>query len=209
MKVIDLTHWINENMPVYPDTEKPKIKKVGILETDGFRESKFTMCSHIGTHIDAPAHMIEKSAYLNELNISNFIGKATILDFTNKSKIELKDLKLYEEKIKNSEFVVIKTGWEKYWGKDKYFKDYPTMNKECADWISKFNLKGIGVDAISIDSMDSENFIIHKTLLSKNIISIENLCNLDSVKDKYFTLSVLPLKISEADGSPVRAIAIE
>lgn len=209
MNIVDLTYYINEDMTVYPGTEKPKIKKTNTLEKDGFRESKLTMYSHVGTHIDAPAHMLEKSPYLDELHISRFIGRATILDFTSKSKIELKDIKLYEEEIKNSEFIIIKTGWEKYWGEDKYFKGFPTMDEECVNWISKFNLKGIGVDAISIDSVDSEEFIVHKTILSKNIISIENLCNLDSVKSKYFTLSVLPLKLSEADGSPVRAIAIE
>lgn len=209
MNIVDLTHYINEDMTVYPGTEKPKIKKANTLEKDGFRESKLTMYSHVGTHIDAPAHMLEKSSYLDELHIGRFIGRATILDFTSKLKIELKDIKLYEEEIKNSEFIIIKTGWEKYWGEDKYFKGFPTMDEECVNWISKFNLKGIGVDAISIDSVDSEEFIVHKTILSKNIISIENLCNLDSVKSKYFTLSVLPLKLSEADGSPVRAIAIE
>ena len=209
MNIVDLTHYINKTMTVYPGTEKPKIKKANTLEKDGFRESKLTMYSHVGTHIDAPAHMLEKSSYLDELHISHFIGRATILDFTSKLKIELKDIKLYEEEIKNSEFIIIKTGWEKYWGEDKYFKGFPTMDEECVNWISKFNLKGIGVDAISIDSVDSEEFIVHKTILSKNIISIENLCNLDSVKSKYFTLSVLPLKLSEADGSPVRAIAIE
>ncbi|MFA6621969.1 MAG: cyclase family protein, partial [Candidatus Caldatribacteriota bacterium] len=49
----------------------------------------------------------------------------------------------------------------------------------------------------------------HKILLAKNIIIIENLTNLESIKNNYFILSVLPLKYHNADGSPVRAVAIE
>ena len=211
MKVTDLTHIICSDMPVFPGTEKPIFEKASTLEKDGFQEAKITMYSHTGTHIDAPAHMLSDGPYLNDLDIEHFIGNATILDFSNENMklIDVGSLKSYEEKIKNVEFIIIKTGWSKYWGHKKYFEDFPSLSEESAQWLSKFNLKGIGIDAISIDDINSTTFAVHKILLPKNIIIIENLTNLDSIKNEYFILSIMPLKNKNADGSPVRAIAIE
>ncbi len=211
MKITDLTHIIDSDMPVFPGTEQPIFEKANTLEMDGFREAKITMYSHTGTHIDAPAHMLSNGPYLDDFNIEHFIGNATILDFSN-GKIKLIDvdsLKPYEEKIRNVEFIILKTGWSKYWGDKNYYEGFPSLSEESAKWLSEFNLKGIGIDAISIDDIKSTTFAVHKILMPKNIIIIENLTNLDSISNEYFILSIMPLKNRNADGSPVRAISIE
>jgi kynurenine formamidase len=211
MKITDLTHTIYSDMPVFPGTEQPIFEKANTLEKDGFQEAKITMFSHTGTHIDAPAHMLSNGPYLDNLEIDHFIGNATILDFSNiKTKcIDVDSLKPYEEKIKNVEFIIIKTGWSKYWGDKRYFESFPALSAESAKWLSQFNLKGIGIDAISIDDMDSTTFAVHKILMPRNILIIENLTNLDSISGENFILSILPLKNKDADGSPVRAISME
>jgi kynurenine formamidase len=211
MKVTDLTHVICDEMPVFPGSERPIVEKVAILEKDGFRESKITMYSHIGTHIDAPAHVLEKGLYLDDLDIGHFIGNAVILDFShwNGISIDVESLKNYKEKIRNVEFVIIKTDWSKYWGTERYYRDFPFLSEESAKWLSQFNIKGVGIDAISIDNIESTTLTVHKILLSKNMIIIENLTNLDSIEKDEFILSVMPIKIKKADGAPVRAISIE
>jgi len=211
MKIIDLSHIIHPAMPVYPGDERPNLKKVAIIEKNGYRETKITINSHTGTHIDAPCHMLENANSLENIEIDNFFGKAIILNFNKRKNplINLDSLLQHQDKINKIEFIIIKTGWSTYWGQNQYYKGYPYLSKEAAEWLSEFNLKGIGIDTISIDRSDTNNFIVHKTLLAKNIIIIENLTNLDSVKNNCFMLSVLPLKYKGADGSPVRAIAIE
>lgn len=208
MKTIDLTHLIKEKMTVYPGTEPPIIVRATSLESDGFREAKISMYSHTGTHIDAPAHMIRGGKYLDELSTNSFIGSATVIDVTQLNVIDDIFLLKYENILNKIDFVIFKTGYERYWGSNEYFGKFQTLTIKAAEYLTKYNLKGIGVDAISIDSMDTIDFPIHNILLSKNIISIENLCNLDSIDRDEFILSVLPLKLIDADGSPVRAIAI-
>lgn len=211
MKVIDLTHTIKELMPVFPGTEPPIFQRVNTLEKDGFREAKITFYSHTGTHVDAPAHMIEDGLFLDEFSMDQFIGEALVLDFTdiNSEKIDLENLMNYETKIRNVEFVILKTGWSKYWGKDEYFAGFPTLSKDAAVWLTKFKLKGVAVDTMSIDNMDSPTFDIHETFLKNNIVIIENINNLDSIKKDNFIFTCMPLKIQNAEGSPVRAVAIE
>ena len=53
MRVIDLTHTINKNMPVYPGTDTPKL---------------------------TPAHIYEGKKTLDEFSIEQFIGKAIVID---------------------------------------------------------------------------------------------------------------------------------
>jgi len=210
VEVIDLTHTIHADMPVFPGTEPPIFQEANTLEKDGFKETKIILYSHTGTHIDAPAHMLKDGPYLDDLAIGHFIGRATIFDFSHEKirTIDINRLKQYEKKIRKVEFIILKTGWSEYWGKSEYYEDFPSLSEEAARYLSEFNLKGIGIDVISIDDINSTTFTVHKILMSQNIIIIENLTNLDAIKDEYFILSIMPLKTKHADGSPVRAAAI-
>lgn len=211
MKIIDLTHRIEEEMPVFPGTEKPVLQKANTIEKDGFAEVKITMYSHTGTHMDAPAHMLDQGTTLDQFPIEKFMGKGIILDFSNVNvkHIDVNALKVHEEEIKEVEFLILKTGWSKYWGTEVYYKGFPALNDEAVLWLTQFQLKGIGIDAISIDDMDSITFAVHKKLMEKDILIIENMTNLDAVGEEPFILSVLPLKTKDADGSPIRAVAIK
>ena len=66
MKVIDLTHTIREDMPVYPGTETPELSPASSYEKDGFKETLLHMYSHTGTHMDPPAHLYEGRTTLDQ-----------------------------------------------------------------------------------------------------------------------------------------------
>ena len=154
-KIIDLTHPILEGMPIYPGTEPPVLKPECTIDGIGFAEKKITMFSHTGTHMDAPAHLIKGAKTLDKFSVDQFYGTALVLDCTNLKGniIGLKELESFKNEIQNVEFVVLYTGWSKYWGSDKYFEDYPVLSGEAAKCLSKFELKGIGLDTISADKI--------------------------------------------------------
>jgi kynurenine formamidase len=212
MKTIDLSHTIKDGMPVFPGTESPSIEEIFSHEIHGFQEHRLTVFSHVGTHIDAPAHMIKGAPTLSNMNTDSFIGPGICVDCTTKNsenpQITIDDLIPYESEISESDFVILNSGWYKNWGRDKYFTRYPALTTDAARWLVDFELKGIGVDVISIDSAESGNYEVHQTLLERNIIAVENLTALHLLPDSGFIFSCLPLKYENADGSPVRAIAI-
>ncbi|MCM1991488.1 cyclase family protein [Oceanirhabdus seepicola] len=215
-KVYDLTYTIHEEMAVYPGTEKPIIHEANTIEKDGFEEKKITMYSHTGTHMDSPAHMVQGGKHLEEFDSSKFIGKATLIrmkkecgKITKEEVIEYFNTNKFSKEFDCIEFVVLHTGWGKHWGSEKYFEDFPTLSLEAVKWIkNKFkNIKGIGVDTISVDSMGSNKFENHHELLKDDIVIIENIANLNNIEEKIFTFMCLPLKFENSDGAPVRAIA--
>ncbi len=197
MKIVDLTHPIAPNMPVYPGTEPPRITTGCSIDEIGFLEKKITFYSHTGTHIDAPAHLIKGHKTLDMLAIEHFYGPALLLNFANfaAKSIGVNHLKPYQDKIKNVDFLLLHTGWNQYWGSEKYFTNYPVLSLEAAHWLSSFGLKGFGLDTISADTADSQNYLVHKALLEKNTIIIENLTNLAALPCDQFEFSCFPTEL--------------
>ena len=60
MKVYDLTHRVEAGMTLYPGTPAPRLQKAAQLEWDGYRETELMLFSHVGTHMDAPAHLLKE-----------------------------------------------------------------------------------------------------------------------------------------------------
>ena len=211
MKIIDLSHSIHPNIPVYPGTEQPIITQANTIDRDGFAEKKIAMYSHTATHIDAPCHILAGGKSLDQFPASHFFGPAVSIDVTQLSdpEIGINQLEPYADQLSKAAFVLLHTGWDSYWGQDKYFRDFPCFSPQAAEWLTRFSLQGIGIDTISIDHIDHADLPAHHILLGQEIVIIENLTNLNAITSGTFNFSCLPLPIQDADGSPVRAVAIE
>ncbi|MBN7575153.1 MULTISPECIES: cyclase family protein [Clostridium] len=212
MKVIDLTHTISENMPVYPGTEKPKLEVASTYEKDGFKETLLTMFSHTGTHMDSPAHLFSQRTTLDSFSAEQFVGKGIVVDCSDLKegqKITMRYIEAVKEKADTAQYILFYTGWYKYWGTDAYFGNYPYITEEVAEYLIKSKKKGVGIDVIGIDPIKDENLTIHKKLFAEtDIVVIENLTSLDKVGNDIFTFCALPIKFKDSDGAPVRAVAI-
>lgn len=211
MKVLDLTHVISEDMPVYPGTETPKLNTANTYEADGFKETLMIMYSHTGTHMDPPAHLYADGATLDSMPVTSFVGKGFVVDCTDLKAgdyITMDKVNKNKAKIDEAEFILFHTGWSKYWGTEEYYGRFPVADKEVVSYLAEHKKKGMGVDAISIDPMTEETLPSHQIVLSSNMVIIENLTNLDQVGSEIVTVCLLPLKWKNADGSPIRAIAL-
>ncbi|SHO48971.1 cyclase family protein [Desulfopila aestuarii] len=209
MKIFDLTHPIQSGMPVFPGTESPEILTACTVEEHGFLEKKINMYSHTGTHIDAPAHMLADGFTLDQFSVEKFIGRACIYRHTTRStRIAIEHLQDLTDQLHAADFLLIGTGWDRYWGQPEYFADFPVLDSATAKWLLQFQLKGIGLDVISADAMDSQEFPVHFTLLGHGLVIIENLTNITMLPDGICSFQCFPLKLRDADGSPVRAVVI-
>lgn len=212
MRVIDLTHPIREGMPVYPGTEGPRLAPANTHEKDGFRETRISLHSHTGTHVDPPAHIIDGAKTLDGFTADAFVGRGLVIDCREVGeggRIGLDLLLGYGDKLAECDFLLFCTGWDKLWGTDGYFERYPVLSDEALEFIIKGNYKGIGLDTISLDPMGDANLTCHKRLFSaKDVINVENLTGLDKLIGESFTFFCAPLKIEDSDGAPTRAVAL-
>ena len=195
MNVIDLTHVITPEMPVFPGTEPPVFEPANAIETDGFRETKLTFYTHTGTHVDPPAHIFPDGKTLDRFPPGQFLGKALVIDcraLREGEPITPSCLAPYGDKVEKADFLLFCLGWDKRWGSDSYFGDFPCIDDAVLDLILKGSYKGVGFDVISIDPVRGDCLGRHKKLF----------CGSD-----LFWFGCFPLKLQNCDGAPVRALA--
>lgn len=210
MHFIDLSHNIENGMPVFPGSPAVKISQFASVDKDGFAEKEVQILNHVGTHMDAPAHMISGGQHLDQMNINDFSGKAIVISFAHEDLEDLEQddyLGQFESEIRDVDFVLLHTSWSKKWGEESYFSEYPALDEKGAKYLAGFRLKGVGIDAISIDMHNSQKYEAHHELLSNNMVIIENLRGLDQLRADHFHFFAFPLPLSNADGAPVRAVA--
>ncbi|WP_005037059.1 cyclase family protein [Holophaga foetida] len=208
MRVIDLSHPIQPGMPLFPGTPGPRLEPLASLEREGYVEQWMGMASHTGTHIDAPAHLLPGGRGLEAFPAGHFVGPGLVIPVRSETLIRLEDLAPYEARIRESRFLLLHTGWDARWGAPSYFEAFPILETAAAEWLASFDLAGIGIDAPSLDPVDSQSLPNHRAFLSRGTCLIENLRSLGAIGPEPFLFSCLPLPFRETDGCPVRAVAM-
>ena len=207
MKLYDLTHLLNNESPVYPGIPAPRFTPSATIDENRYRETKFQFHSHLGTHIDAPAHMLQNGLSLDQMKIESFRGNALVICISvNEKRITKKTIQNFEKELPNIDFVLFKTGWSRFWGNEKYFDEFPVLDSYALEYLLSFKLKGIGFDTISADPMNSADYKNHFSIFEKGMLIIENLVFPHGFNETIGDFSCFPLYYKNADGSPVRAI---
>ena len=214
MKIVDLTLEITSDMITFPGYPVPNFIKWSKFDTQGYISEVMFLSTHTGTHMDAPFHFNPNGQTIDQVEVNRYICNNAILMKIQKNANEMitsdditRDSK-YE--IKEKDTVVFSTGWEKQIKqKDNYIRNNPGLSKDAAEYLVEKKVNAIGIDSPSIDIGIDSALIVHKTLLSNEILVIENLCNLYKFTNEKFTLLATPLKLAGASGSPIRAIGIE
>jgi len=213
MKPIDLTLSVSGLIPTFPDSPKPQFITWSTIKEDGYNLELLFLSSHTGTHLDAPYHFVKHGAKIHEISVSRFFGTAILIKIKkgNNEAITKNDLILFEKnhgKIPINSSVIFFTGWQKNLNKDFYFYSNPGLSKSGAKYLASKKLNLVGIDSPSIDLGRDKKFIAHKILAKNNVLIVENLSNLNKITSINFDFVILPLKLKNATGSPVRAIAI-
>jgi arylformamidase len=215
-QIIDLTYPIHEGMTSFAAAWHPgvSITQIGRHGFEGRETRKISFGSHTGTHVDAPLHFVSQGLSIDSVSLKILFGEISILDFSHLGKNEAVSYKMLT-KIKFKKRILIKFGWGKYWNSKYFYKDYPYISKEAAQYLIKKGVIMIGMDTPSPDDsriqlsgeiLGSESDSpIHKLFLRNNIILVEYIANLDLIKSYAgWNIIAFPLKLKGVDGSPAR-----
>lgn len=177
--IYDISKPITMGMEVYEGDPEVRVEEVFTIVKDGFSLRRLEMSTHTGTHLDAPSHFIGNGKSIDEINLDVFFGDALVVE-------------TFDDEVPMGTLRVL--------GKNGYLSE-----KRAQEFVNN-GLKLIGTvyESIELDSAE----IIHEILLENGIIILENLV-LQEIKARSYTLAAFPLKISGADGSPVRAVLMD
>lgn len=201
MAYIDLTHIIEADMPVFPGDPTVSIDLAATFAEQGNLGHRISCGTHTGTHIDAPAHMVEGAKTLDAFMPDRFIGQGKYIAVTG-NEISLDDVKTAG--IELEDIVIFDTGMAQQFGEPSYYQSFPVLTADAAAYLVQLKVKMVGSDTCSFDR--DANFPIHKMLLGSDILLLENLANASSLAGQSFKIYALPLRL-DLDGAPARVIA--
>ena len=206
-KIHDISKKIHPDMVVWPGDPSMKAEKhLSISKGDLCNLSSVNMGVHTGTHADSPYHFIDGGSTIESLDLSRFIGFVKVFEISNPEYISEDDIK--DLPIEKDDAVFFKTANSSVPEEAPFNENFIYLHESAAKFLVEKGVKTVGVDYFSVDSFHSTTHSAHKILLSNNLSIIENLYLKDVEEGKYL-FSCLPLKISGADGSPVRAVLVE
>lgn len=202
--LIDLTHTFTDDMPVYPGDDCSKLYQSCSIDKDGVTDHTISSGMHVGTHMDAPLHMVEGGAYISEIDISHFQGRGVIINARGKAIIDADIIEGHD--IRAGDIVLVWTDWDKKYRTDQYFKDWPYMTTAFAQKLSDLKISLIGMDTPGPDP-ECDDFPAHKVFLPNDVLIIENMANLEKLENiEDFLVHAYPAKY-HADAAPVRVVA--
>jgi arylformamidase len=214
MKLVDLTLTISSTIPTFPGSPNPQFILWSTLKEDGYNLELLFLSSHTGTHLDAPYHFVKNGAKIHQIPLDRLLGDCILIKIKKgkNQAITKNDLILFERKngnIPKHSSVIFHTEWQKNLNSDSYFINNPGLSESAARYLVSKEINLVGIDSPSIDLGTNHTFSVHKILAKNNVLIIENLSNLNKISSKQFEFVILPLKLQDATGSPVRAIAIQ
>jgi kynurenine formamidase len=181
------------------------------------------MNEHNGTHVDAPAHFVSDAkphahVTIDAVPLTRLLGRGARLDchsFKEGDYVGRDFIMEWEAQhgpLEADDAVLFNFGWAEHWGlrphANRYLADWPGVSLEAAEYLIAKSVAALGVDTLSPDPPAAlANNPIHPVVLEKQVLIIENLCNLEQLPD-FFLFSALPLKIRAGSGSPIRAVAL-
>jgi len=212
MKILDLTLTISEKIPTFPGSPHPHFIPWEKIKDDGYNLELLFLSTHTGTHLDAPHHFLEKGGKIHEISLKKLVSEAVLIKSKKKGgeSITKTDIQKFEKKhgkIASFSSVIFYTGWQRNLQKKYYFTKNPGLSVSAAKYLASKKINLVGIDSPSIDLGKDSKFSVHQIFAKKGMLIVENLASLEKIKSSKFHLVVLPLKLKNATGSPVRAIA--
>lgn len=205
MSMIDISQAVDRNTVVWPgDTPFTDEWVMTIPGGCSCNVSTIRMSVHCGTHADAPFHFIEDGKKTGEVPLDSFVGPCQVVAVKNEECVQASDLEGID--LESVERILFKT--KRPCTATTWRDDFAYMGTDAAKLLAASNVCLIGIDTPSMDPMTSQTLDAHKIMSGAGLVWLENL-DLSQVDPGRYELIALPLKLSQSDAAPVRAILRE
>ncbi len=198
----DISPAIDASTPVFPGDTPYQQQWCATLSPDcPVNVSAITFSPHIGAHADAPLHYDAGGAAIGAVALQPFLGRCRVIHAIGCGPlIEWRHiahaLAGLPPRVLVRTYAKAPTQW------DAQLAAYaPNSIERLAD----LGVQLVGIDTASIDPADSKTLDSHQVIRRRGLRVLENLV-LDAVPEGDYELIALPLKLTSADASPVRAV---
>ena len=204
MRFYDATLPIQEGMVTFPGDPPFKIEPYFQRDKgDSFDLAVMSMGTHLGTHLDPPAHYLDGGATVDELSLESLVGPSVVLDMRRKTQIDRQALE--ESDFVDHIRVLLKTSNGPLLLEPSFHEDYVHLTEGGARFLVERGVRLVGIDYLSIERYKNPGAPVHHILLEAGVVIVEGVHLLEIPPGEY-EIFCLPLRIKGADGAPARLI---
>jgi arylformamidase len=216
MRLVDLTHVVENGMVTYPGLPAPQITDhLSWEDSHGryapgteFQIGRITMVANTGTYLDSPAHRHRGSADLADLELERVAALPGVVVVAPDGATEIGP-SLFAGLDLAGRAVLVRTGWDRHWRTDAYGgPDAPFLSAAAAHLLVGGRAALVGIDALNIDSTSDGERPVHTILLAAGIPVLEHLTGLQNLPSVGFELHAAPVPVRGMGTFPVRAYAV-
>jgi kynurenine formamidase len=207
-RMVDLSYEVTPNQP----GDRPLIMERGFLADRAFKYDITETHSHVGTHVESPAHFFEGGKDFTQFPLTNFFGRAVLAEVDDAKAV----FEITPEHLESDVGAILREGDILLFrnnDRDSLAaggEALPYLTPAAAQWMADRRIKLLGVDNYVRLACDIESGReLHDILMREDICFVEWLDNLNQLRRKEFFFMALPWKVQVMDSSWARAVAIE
>ncbi len=226
-EVIDLTHRLTTDFPLFPVYNPVLMSERFAVEDDGFFVRAWSFDEHCGTHVDAPAHFSSDAPSVDMIAPEDLLLSVCVVDIRERAAgdddamVTPDDVLAWERvhgPLPDRAAVFALTGWGSRVGDAKAYLNAdsggvlhsPGFSPETTDLLKheRPSVRAIGIDTASLDIGASSDFPAHVSWLPSGRYGIENLANLERVPPSGAMAFVGAPTFAGGSGGPARILAL-
>ena len=205
-KLWDISPPVDASSPVFPGDTPYRQQWAATLSADcPVNVSALHLSPHVGAHADAPLHYDPQGDAVGALDLAPFLGHCRVIyALATGPLVLMADLAHALADLPARVLVRTYTQFPLL----SFDAQLTAFHPDTVHHLADLGVKLIGIDSASIDPADSKALPSHQVIRQRGLRVLENLL-LDAVPEGDYELIALPLKLSTADASPVRAVLRE
>ena len=204
LKLWDISPAVDETAQVFPgDTGYSQQLHFALSPDCPVNVNRITLSPHTGAHADAPMHYANGAAAIGAVDLQPYIGLCRVIHCLNSGPLVL-PMHIEHALDHLPPRVLLRTARVA----SQSWASFTAIAPATLALLATKNIALVGIDTPSVDPGASQDLPCHQLLLQHNLRVLENLV-LDDVPEGDYELIALPLKLTQADASPVRAVLRE
>lgn len=204
-RIIDISQPVGTRTAVWPGDQPCEIDwTMRRSRGDSVNVAALKLSAHTGTHVDGPFHFEDGGGRPADLELDAFVGSALVIDANGAAEIG-------EDRVEGLDLgsearILFRTRDRN--DSSRFPRSFAAITPGLARRLGEAGTRLVGTDSPSVDPVDSKSLDAHRILARSGVAILENLVLADVEPGRY-TLVALPLRLVDADSSPVRAVLIE
>ena len=205
MRIHDISQPLGRRTATWPGDRRVDLEwTLRIDRGDSVNVASLATSVHAGTHADGFLHVARDGETAAQMPLDAYIGRCVVVDVSGATEVSTDDVAAVD--LGRAQRILFRT--RAAVDETEFPGSFACIEPELARRIAVAGIRLVGTDAPSVDPVDSKTLAAHHEFVRGRVAILENVV-LAHVEPGEYTLIALPLRLVEADSSPVRAVLIE